>query len=230
MKTNTVPKAIPLAFFLPLLMLIGFSSVALAAPAAHVAEETLQPNGKNIDIYLTGDEWFNYYTDSADNPILEDTEGYWRYVVADNNSKLALGEIVTKNSKLAPAYTSDHKITNAEMSFEDEFRDLRSSITGISETAVPIDARQSFLLEDSSGLSTSSFETLAVPSSIPVLVIRVGFTNATFSVADSHFTNQLFTGAQSMKNFYLETSNSKLTFTPAAESYGTANDGMSGLL
>jgi hypothetical protein len=98
MKKNTALKAIPLTFFLSFLMIIGLSSTALASPAAHAAEETLQPNNKNIDIYLTGDEWFNYYTDSADNPILEDTEGYWRYVVADNNLQLALGEIVTKES------------------------------------------------------------------------------------------------------------------------------------
>ena len=70
-----------------------FASVAHPGPYLRI-----QPNGDSIYVYWRADEYGGYYTDLKKNVVDKNEEGYWVYVMAENNKIVLTNQIVTSTS------------------------------------------------------------------------------------------------------------------------------------
>jgi M6 family metalloprotease-like protein len=59
-----------------------------------------------------------------------------------------------------------------------------------------------------------------------VLTILVDFSDISFTYSDASFQSLMYGATDSVKEFYLENTYNNFTIVPAAETYGTANDGI----
>lgn len=75
---------------------VFLSLSACAAPMKNFHQVAKQPDGTEVDVYLSGDEIFNYITDSSGNIITKNDAGYYVYASLENGkispSSVVLGD------------------------------------------------------------------------------------------------------------------------------------------
>jgi len=76
-------------------------------------------------------------------------------------------------------------------------------------------------------LTESSFVSGVTPTNVPLLVVRVQYSNATFQSNEGTWADKIFgTGNGQLNEFLDETTYGKYQFTPVNESSGTSNNGV----
>ena len=70
-----------IAFILAFMAMSLFGAISVsAAPISNLEQTLTQPNGKEITVYVSGDEIYSYMTDSEGNVVVENPEtGYYVY-------------------------------------------------------------------------------------------------------------------------------------------------------
>lgn len=74
-------KRITEKLLLPILLLCGLQAHAVYVTKMPVAQ--IQPNGDTVHFFVTGDECYHRYHDANNYTIVQRTDGYWVYAVAD---------------------------------------------------------------------------------------------------------------------------------------------------
>lgn len=190
------------------------TAVAFASPPCPGERKLTQPEGQELTATLKGDEWMHWYETEQGDVIVRGEDGWWRY------AKLADG-------KLAPLEARAGRDERpADAATGQGLKKAVEKIGSVTEsTALP---------EISSKLKAGGVTSPGGPQKL--LVILISFTDIAASQSDAYWSGKMFadysayptkTDANSSVNdYYKEVSGGKFWFVPAAETSGTANDGV----
>jgi len=109
MEAVKVKKGKFLCVLTVLCVLMGAMATAQAAPLFNVPTRVTQPDGTELTIYSSGDEFFNYLHDESGSLILQNDEGWYTYARNQDGRPVASERIVggvslfSGNSLPAPA-------------------------------------------------------------------------------------------------------------------------------
>ncbi len=170
---------------------------AWAAPAAPITITLTQDDGSTFEARVLGDEFRNW---------IETLDGY---SVVQEGDAWFYASHVTDGQLMA----SSIKVNDA----------AKSTLDFPKHLAPPL-ATWKMTVRTPRSLAPSAAKSLIHTQN--VLVILVSYNNATFNYSDASFQNLIFGAANSVKDYYLECTYNNFTISPAAESYGTSNDGV----
>jgi len=202
---KTIQKTAVFAFLL--VSFIAAACVAAGAcPALEIPRQYSQPSGETFTATLHGDEWFNYTAAQTGELIVKGNDGYWYYALASGKGFEKSGAKFKIDAKPGLAQTEKDvkKLKDAKLSvFEKTY-----------DTPVP-------------NRTAGSASATAVTGTQKLLVLLVSFTDKTIVNTDSAWSGVFFgdTG-KTLKTYYKENSQNNFYFAPAAETKGTANDGV----
>jgi len=184
-----------------------WSGAASAAPAAPVDSTLKQPNGKAFKAKPWGDEWTNgFETPEGFTIVRNRASGAWEYA-----EKGPQGTLKPSGEKVAlgapPSGVEKH---------------LRPEEPEQPDADEPAPPQQS---PEPQGPSLASPNT----GTQKQLVILVKFADqAPVGSTPAQWRSKFFGASESVKHYYQEASYGKLNIAPAAETHGTANDGVVG--
>lgn len=173
------------------------------------AYDLSQPSGQSFLAQLNGDEFQNWVTKADDQSvILQDTDGYWKY------TSVAFGKLEAGNARVGIDPAPEAALKSADWA---ENLETYSEAAQIPKTYY------------AGGTPPPSNVIPPQPagSSQKILVLLVSFSDRTIQYSDAVWNNLFFgSSGQTVNNFYRENSGGSFSFSPAAETYGTANDGV----
>ena len=180
--------------------------VVFAVPAYTEARTVTQPSGEKITITKQGDEWNNWveeYIGGEAGPVLtQDSGGFWTYAKLENGELQATSQRVGINNK--PTQT----VSRQQL---------------LSERTVDLPQGTVARLTQSETLMKGAERT----SPENLLVLLVNFSDQKIKYTESTWANTFFgTSGATVRNYYMENSNSKFYFKPAKETSGTVNNGV----
>ncbi len=201
---NSARRLILLALFS--VALIVPVSTAYGVPANDEVQTLTQPDGTVVSAQLHGDESLNWFETTDGAVIVQDTTKTWRFTEKKNPRKAI--------ANLKPG--KDRKPSNAASG--SDMVALSSSALVPSESTVGI-GDASTVLQAAAAPGT--------PTSRPLMVIMVEFSNYSFSTDEAFWSNRFFgTSGKTVHTYYNEVSKGRFDFTPAAEYGGTYNNGV----
>lgn len=174
---------------------------ASASPAAPVEQVLEQPDGTTFAARQWGDEWANGYDTLEGYAVLQLPSGWWVYAQ------------LSEAGELVPARVKGLYIP-ANLSVPQ---------------GIPKHLRPSFIPTypqiENVGLNAQNIGTQ------PTLVLLASFSDRSGIYTASSFASLVFSASSnSVRDYYLDSSFNQLSLNAAAESYGTANDGVIGWL
>jgi M6 family metalloprotease-like protein len=180
------------------LLVMMLATTAVAVPLAGDPVTLVQPDGKQFVAVPGGDEWMNWVTHEG-TLIVQDERGWWRYARVQNGTVHPTSTIVGRANPPRSAAATD------------EIAALAASAVRPREAVAP----------EPAPARTDGRTNRAV------LVVLVEFTDQTFASTDAYWQSLVFgaTG-KTVRTYYDEVSAGAITITPAAETYGSANDGV----
>ncbi len=172
----------------------------LAGPATPTVFTLVQPDGTAFQARVVGDEWGDWTETIGGYTILKvEATGAWVYAVRDPSGSLVASDLVAGSGATPPAG-----------------RHLRpdTAVRGAAITGPELPGR---------GIAYAP----PVSGTHPALVLVVDFTPSSLVGTNAALWNSRFFGASNSVDDYLdEVSYGQLGVSPAAESHGTANDGV----
>jgi M6 family metalloprotease-like protein len=176
--------------------------VAQAAPAAPHTYTVVQPDGTRIQVRNWGDEW-RHWVETTDGytVVFNDAAKRWEYAAPGADGTLAPSGLVVGLD--APA--------------------------GLAKHLTPPQPEQP---DPASARLAAGLYAPPAKGNHPLLVILVQFTDRTLITTEADWGQHFFTGggayftAGSVKDFWYDNSYGQIVLTPAAESYGTPNNGV----
>ncbi|WPC40213.1 Calx-beta domain-containing protein [Clostridium sp. JS66] len=183
-------------------------TTSIAAPACPDPFPITQPNGQAFEAKNNGDEHRNWTTTAEDNQvIMQDTDGYWKY------AEVSFGELKPSDAKVGIDSAPTESLKGDEW------------VEQISQYKEDAATPKTYYAQDIAPQMSIAPSPTGGPQKI--LVLLVSFTDKTIQYSESAWNNEFFgdTG-KTVKNFYKENSFNNFYFSPANESYGTANDGI----
>ncbi len=171
---------------------------SLAAP---VRIDLAQPDGSRLSAVLKGDASRHWYQTASGYSLVQDASRTWRYATGVD----AAGQLVASGAQGAPAATRGAAIGEGVPS------GLARSIKPTADRTPALS--KPALIAKATGTQRS-------------LVILTQFTNQGLTTTAAAWNARFFGATNSVRDFYLKASYGKLSLTPAAESSGTANDGI----
>lgn len=195
-------------FALIIIIICFYTSQAEAMPAIDGIVNSSQPNGTPFESKLNGDEWNNWTSTPENNVIIQDSDGYWKYAEVD------FGELKPSDARVAIDPVPGNAVQSSDWS------DIKENFSE------PGKIPKSYYASASPPPSaTVPLQPAGQPQKIVVLL--VSFTNATIQNSDASWSAKFFgDSGKTVKNFYKQNSADSFYFTPAAETSGTANDGI----
>jgi M6 family metalloprotease-like protein len=220
MYLNQRPRRKPLQRRLTILfgLVIALAALAFsitlvsAAPAAPVEIPLTQPDGSTFTARLWGDEWSNgYETNEGYTIIKEERSGYWVYAAPAADGKLA----AALDERGKPMIAGRDLPQGLDKRIRPPYNSPLTPQQG--PDGAPLLMDESIQFAGHSG-------------NHPTLVLLVQFKNQASTYPAADFQQRMFGSSDSVRAFYKQASFNQLDLTPAAESYGTANDGVIGWL
>jgi M6 family metalloprotease-like protein/uncharacterized repeat protein (TIGR02543 family) len=211
------------------LLLTGFA-VPVKAEAGTALEVPFiieQPDGTSFSARQLGDEHFHFISDSSGNPLVQDNNKVWHYIEADSSGSLYMGRVVGSASLANRQPLSAPGVLPQGVDFKTAMRDFVASQNidweNTDNSIGGFDFHQS--ASPQSRMSPLSAASTTIPSEIPILIIRIDFadTNIGQRPSDQVILDQVFTKSTSVRAFYQEASNDKLTFTQATDTDGVSD-------
>jgi M6 family metalloprotease-like protein len=204
-KRSFIIMFVILAGFLFLFALPGGS--VQASPASPVTFTLIQPDGTNFKATQWGDEFQNGFETLQGYSIAQQPDsGIWYYLTA------------APDGTLAPAYENAALMIVERDDPAGLKKHLRPTVDPASSPALfPLEVNPAVDAPPSHGEQK-------------VVVFLAGFPDATGRTDPSHWADIVFSGYGSLEDYYETVSSGSIDIVPAAESFGTANDGIIGWL
>jgi M6 family metalloprotease-like protein len=191
-----------LATWVALLCLFGSVQRVWAAPAAPLVFELTQPDGTSFWAQQWGDEWSNgLETVEGYTIVLDEQTGYWVYAALDE-----AGQLSTMQA------------------------DGRVLVVGKDAPDGLLPAVRPMVEKPQTWAQPSAIVDQRNSGSHKTLVLLASFSDRAGTYTEADFASSLFGASNSVQHYYLQASFNQLTFAPAAETYGTANNGVVGWL
>jgi len=219
MKTNA--RLFILLFGLFLLV----PAPALAVPACPDPVEITQPTGgPPIKVFLKGMEWNNWVETKEGYTIARDNAGNWRYVKGYEGTKPVLDAALVGQIP-PPAHLSPKMLPSIyqKMSLNSSGHEVLSTYNVLPEKELEESASADFAPYGGEISQVAPKGTFTGK----ILFILVKFNDRGNYYSASKFATLL---KSNIKAYYSKASYGKVTLNPAAESHGTANDGVVGWL
>ncbi len=199
-------------------------SVFATVPIAPISIAVKQPNGYEFKIYPKGDinrEWI----ETADGKAVSKVNGKWFYLIKASDgspqiSPLAVGELSSLDLKKIP-FATDLNFTKAPQNKQESI-DIPHPLTlGRSPS-------YNYQRIESNNSMTEKTVQNGAPAAFTqnILLLRVSFTNQAFKYDAASFEQLMFSGSQSVKDYFLKASHNNYTLVGATESEGQINDGV----
>lgn len=198
-----------------LALLLG--SASFAAPVENLPTTVSQPNGEELNLFVSGDEYFNYLHDAAGNIIMQNYDtGYYTYAQIEND-KVVAGEVIVTNTLGEGA----SPINPSTIIFNDIPKDY---IQNVCENS-PLNNNTEMLLS-SRGLVNERKTHPFLNETVNNIVIFIDFPDVTFnsSLDAEYFNNILNTNDNSLKSWFDTASYGKTSLV--SHLYPTPNGNM----
>ncbi len=206
MTKNRILTLSLMAACLALVCATLLTSHASASPAAPVQYILTQPDGSTFIAHTWGDEWNNGIETIEGYSVLRMANGWWAYAEPQ------------EDGTLAPAMDG-----------------TRPMLVGVQSPAGLVPHARPGSLQSSPRWAGSSQENLPgresprapTAGAMKTLVLLASFNDRSETYSAASFQELVFsTGASSLRNYFREVSYDIVDIQPAAESCGTANDGI----
>ena len=90
-----------------------------AAPIEELPTTVIQPSGQELDLYVSGDEFFNYLHDEDGNIIIKNYDnGYYYYAIIEDGNVVA-GDTVVSSSEFEVMSSNSASIGSEYIKLED---------------------------------------------------------------------------------------------------------------
>lgn len=196
----------------------------VSAAPGYTTEQTLkQPSGESFKASLSGDEWINWVTSSEDDVLMKDKDGYWKYAEVSNN-KLKPGKAKYKINARPKSALKKKDVLNSIK---------QEKIKKPENSSKPTKSSKSPSVMASSTDKASSpiqygIQTAYAPiKTRNIIILLIEFSNYSIKYSESDWSNRVFaTGGSTVNSYYNEASGGRFQFSPAAESYGSPNNGV----
>lgn len=179
--------------------IIIFGNTTLAAPISELPTTVIQPDGEELNLFVSGDEYFNYLHDADGNIIIQDyNTGYYTYAELENNTVVA-GDVEVTYDLPSASPDSSTPITFDTIIFEDiptEYIQSRYENSPLNETTeTTINAR---------GLVNERKTHPFLNETVNNIVIFIDFPDVTFSSSldAEYFDEILNTNDNSLKSWF----------------------------
>ncbi|RIE03474.1 M6 family metalloprotease domain-containing protein [Cohnella faecalis] len=199
------------------LLLLGLcmGSLASAAPARTDLQTFTQPSGVQFQARLQGDEFLNWAATPSGEILVRDSNNYWNYAELEENRPTASGRKFGMDTKPSSAINK----ADMEQLFDEHPEEFKAPAL---DSSVKIDNNAG-----SQNNGPSLQQSVSATGNQKILVLLVEFSNIGMQYSESEWSNTFFgTTGKTVRNYYNEISNGRLTFLPATESSGTADDGV----
>jgi M6 family metalloprotease-like protein len=210
-------QALIAAFFLALALLAARTVPVQAGPPAPFDFPVPQPDGTEVTVRLWGDEWqFGYETPDGYTLVEDPSTGFLVY--AEQNPDGTLAPALRDGIAVRPGETRPEGLQAGARPAPD----VSMQGMGIGSPARPNLAP--IRGSDEAGLQAYELSN----GNNKMLVILASFQDVTNRYPASAFQSMMFGTKNSVSHYYREASGGRLAIVPAAESFGTANDGVVG--
>ncbi|MFC5700259.1 carbohydrate binding domain-containing protein [Cohnella faecalis] len=197
-----------------LLAALAIGGLASASPARTDLQTFTQPSGVTFQAKLQGDENLNWATTPTGDILIKDNQKYWNYAEIGSNAPKASGR------KYGIDVRPSSAIDQADLQ---QLNELHPEAFEAPAPAPGISLKSS---ESQSG-GSPSINGISATGTQRILVLLVQFSNVSILNSDADWSNQFFgTTGKTVRTYYNDISGGNLTFLPATESSGTANDGV----
>ncbi len=187
---------------------LSSAETAQAVPAGPGVNVLTQHDGTKFKARQFGDEWYHGYETRDGHTILK-RHGWWVYAAKRSDGSLRATDLRVGEGRPTMA----RHLRDADAVRQADER--RSQLTRLTNRT----NRES----GHAGLTSTGTD--------PVLVILVQFQNqSNLGTTATNWSNRYFGSGKSVADAYNKNSYNQFTFTPAAESHGTANNGIVGWL
>lgn len=196
-------KKIIVSTFL-LLILSCYGINVQASPAFKREIKLYQPGGEEITAVIKGDERNNWISTKNGDVIIKGNDNYWYY------AKKSLTGVNAGNHKYLIDSKPDYALNDSDM-------------VKIKKNAPILDS----IFQSKGYLSNEQMIKSLSGASHPLLVILVDFNDSSMLNDDLKWSKAFFDDySNSVRAYYSEVSKGSFSFTPAAESYNSNNDGV----
>lgn len=206
-----------------LILLAGLavSLSAYAVPAKPGLRAITQPDGTTIMAELRGDEFCNYYVAEDGIPMKKDTNGYLRYVLADQEGNISLTADKSKVNKEL-VFEAFSKIAKAERLRANAVSPEEAVAANVSKVRAAANSSNPW-----SGLGLMGRQSFPSTGDVKSPVVLVSYKDVDFNVEEplKFYDNMLnqpgfseYGGVGSARDFFIE--NSCGQFTPHFDVYG----------
>ncbi|KAA1421361.1 M6 family metalloprotease domain-containing protein [Nocardioides humilatus] len=185
------------------------ASPADAVPAGPGVVDVQQPDGTTIKVRQFGDEWYHGMETRSGHTILKH-QGWWVYATRKADGTLRPTDLRVGEDRptMRPHLRDAGRVAKAEQQ--------RTELVRLASRT-----------SDRNGAHPG----VAAIGSQKVLVILVQFADqSNLGTTQTNWYNRYFGAGRSVVDYYKKNSYNQFTFTPAAESQGTANNGVVGWL
>lgn len=192
-----------IAFILAFMAMSLFGAISVsAAPISNLEQTLTQPNGKEITVYVSGDEIYSYMTDSEGNVVVENPEtGYYVY------ASLVDGEMTATDYALGIETSGGTgggtaPVMKTEEIPQEEFSSAYRNSRFYRDPNAPETQSLDYSEKDFNGMNINN------------IVVFIKFSNKSYTENSVSFYDNLFnTASTSVSNYYKETSYGKLDVT-----------------
>ncbi|MBP7031375.1 MAG: M6 family metalloprotease domain-containing protein [Chloroflexi bacterium] len=192
---------VSVGIFLCALAALASIDVASASPAAPIDQVLEQPDGTGFVARQWGDEWSNGYETLEGYTVLQSSSGWWVYAQ------------LSPSGELVPMLVEGVSVPANH-----------SAPMGIAKHLRPAS------IPTYPQIQKAALESQNIGAQ-PTLVLLASFSDRSGTYTAANFASLIFsTSSNSVRDYYLDASYNQLSLNAAAESYGTANDGVIGWL
>lgn len=184
------------------------ASPASAVPAQPGTFALHQPDGTSFRAQRVGDEWYNAVETARGFTVLQGPRGWWRYAEKAHDGSLERSTaVVGRDAPPARPHLRD--------------RDLRRAAQ-----RKQADAPDADVVVDPDVGGPSSAPALGTEKSLVILAQFLD--QSSLGTTPAQWNSAYFGAGKSVKDYYSKVSGGAFTLAPAAETHGTANDGVVG--
>lgn len=148
-----------------------------AIPAKRIAKTYTQPDGSTVTVVLQGDEHFHYYTTTDGVMVAEDSDGYFKYAIANNLGNIVAGKYIARNPEKRTQEETEYIVSRKQ------------------ELKATVKSKRAKVAAKRSIAKASQFPNTG---KIKGLIILVQFKDNTFSTNE---TNEQFTRMMNEENY-----------------------------
>ncbi|WP_139490320.1 M6 family metalloprotease domain-containing protein [Brevibacillus dissolubilis] len=208
---------------------LSIAGVSEAMPALPQSVKVTQPSGESFQVSQHGDEWFNWAATEEGDVIIKDHKGYWNYAILDKDDIKSSGAKykIDKKCKKCVSDKEMREWVKKNKPHEKKKKKLGKDAGKITAQGIQSNDRVNVNMDVTSQIEQEAVRPDALTGTKKLLILLVDFNDTTIRNTEATWSNRFFgTATGTVRHYFNEVSNGRLTLAPAMEASGTGNDGV----